>query len=624
MATTLQNITSAWSQIANSINFAAWSQIANNLWNIASAWSSVLQSTTPKLSKDTTDKLDVWMWRVWKDQLLKQIWDKLWTDSTSYKAASDYINSQTVTNQPAPLPASPNTTTPTTNQTLKTKLEQKYQSPAPTPAPTSTPTNSTYKWNSIVDYLSSNGQNSSFSNRQKMAEKLWITNYTWTADQNIQMLNLLKWQKTTDTTTPEWFKWYTPDQVWIPWVNMPSTTTNKKTDTTTTTTNNNIVDTSKITDPYTKYLSSIDNSKINTLDTIKWVELSNLWQDYTNSSKIAAWNNSALLKLYWIDSNWNVDTTNTDWFAYKYQKLADDYEKTKRDQMNAFKWTRLAQVQWELRAALLARWVDVSTIPPEQLIALSWAVWQKAFTDIYNAKTTMEDQIATNTKDAMTQISLLREKWLISVNELKTNLEKLKETYQNSIVAINKDFVKTVFGIWDVAKTSAENDMKDTINTATKLATDLWLSGTAIWVISDYVNNSPDATTAYQAMIKDLNNKNSALYKAVNDAKVSANLLTQYELETKRIAATKVTSPTASSLSALQSWVAASMWLWNLWLDDATIKANWTNILWAILNYTAYPNWVDMWGWVIITPTQLSNWEKEYRKLNPWIISTPQ
>ena len=45
---------------------------------------------------------------------------------------------------------------------------------------------------SIVDYLKSQGQNSSYSARQDLAKSLGISNYTGTAEQNVQMLNALK------------------------------------------------------------------------------------------------------------------------------------------------------------------------------------------------------------------------------------------------------------------------------------------------------------------------------------------------------------------------------------------------------------------------------------------------
>lgn len=51
---------------------------------------------------------------------------------------------------------------------------------------------STYTGNSVVDYLKSIGQDSSFSNRAKLAAQYGISNYTGTAAQNLELLNKLK------------------------------------------------------------------------------------------------------------------------------------------------------------------------------------------------------------------------------------------------------------------------------------------------------------------------------------------------------------------------------------------------------------------------------------------------
>ena len=45
---------------------------------------------------------------------------------------------------------------------------------------------------SIVDYLKSQGQDSSYSNRKKIASQYGISNYTGTKEQNIQLLNMVK------------------------------------------------------------------------------------------------------------------------------------------------------------------------------------------------------------------------------------------------------------------------------------------------------------------------------------------------------------------------------------------------------------------------------------------------
>ena len=54
-----------------------------------------------------------------------------------------------------------------------------------------------YQGNSIVDYLKSIGQDSSYQARATLASQHGITNYTGSAEQNLQLLNKLK-----TTTTP--------------------------------------------------------------------------------------------------------------------------------------------------------------------------------------------------------------------------------------------------------------------------------------------------------------------------------------------------------------------------------------------------------------------------------------
>src|SRR5690606_35438166 len=60
--------------------------------------------------------------------------------------------------------------------------------PAAKPAPKAT----TYKGNSIVDYLNSQGLDSSLSARKSLADQYGIRTYTGTATQNTQLLNKLR------------------------------------------------------------------------------------------------------------------------------------------------------------------------------------------------------------------------------------------------------------------------------------------------------------------------------------------------------------------------------------------------------------------------------------------------
>src|SRR5690625_3311146 len=68
---------------------------------------------------------------------------------------------------------------------------------------------STYQGSSIVDYLKSIGQPSSFNHRKALASKHGISNYTGTAAQNTRLLNALRGGKpstTTSQSTPKSFK----------------------------------------------------------------------------------------------------------------------------------------------------------------------------------------------------------------------------------------------------------------------------------------------------------------------------------------------------------------------------------------------------------------------------------
>src|SRR5690625_5241110 len=60
---------------------------------------------------------------------------------------------------------------------------------------------STYTGGSIVDYLKSIGQSSSFAHRKKLAQRYGIKNYKGTASQNTRLLNALRGKKTNSKAT---------------------------------------------------------------------------------------------------------------------------------------------------------------------------------------------------------------------------------------------------------------------------------------------------------------------------------------------------------------------------------------------------------------------------------------
>ncbi|MCM3111087.1 DUF3597 family protein [Lederbergia lenta] len=72
------------------------------------------------------------------------------------------------------------------NITLLSKLKKEYK------PKTTTSKSETIKSGSVVDYMNSEGMNSSFANRKKLAGQYGIKNYSGTAAQNITLLNKLK------------------------------------------------------------------------------------------------------------------------------------------------------------------------------------------------------------------------------------------------------------------------------------------------------------------------------------------------------------------------------------------------------------------------------------------------
>ncbi len=64
-----------------------------------------------------------------------------------------------------------------------------------------TNTASGYTGNSLVDYLKSIGEDSSYSNRSKLAKENGISGYSGTAEQNTKLLGILREEKSTSSTT---------------------------------------------------------------------------------------------------------------------------------------------------------------------------------------------------------------------------------------------------------------------------------------------------------------------------------------------------------------------------------------------------------------------------------------
>jgi len=93
----------------------------------------------------------------------------------------------------APTAPAPVVSTPTSVTTPVATPTPVVTTPIPVVTPTiTTPTPSSYIGTSIVDYLKSSGQSSDYASRATLAQKYGISNYVGSAEQNTQLLNLLK------------------------------------------------------------------------------------------------------------------------------------------------------------------------------------------------------------------------------------------------------------------------------------------------------------------------------------------------------------------------------------------------------------------------------------------------
>jgi len=156
-------------------------------------------------------------------------------------------------------------------------------------------------------------------------------------------------------------------------------------------------------------------------------------------------NNKLLMGLYWIDENGNIDPTKPNGLANKIEQSKIKYESEKNKLLLEYSSSRLRQVQSQMRKNLSSRWIDITKVPQEQLIQLSWEVGATAFNDIFTAKEKTVNDILTNWAQAEDKLNLLREKWLLSQNDLRVSVETLRSKVLNDINTINKQFANDIW-----------------------------------------------------------------------------------------------------------------------------------------------------------------------------------
>lgn len=219
-----------------------------------------------------------------------------------------------------------------------------------------------YSGSSIVDYLNSEGKDSSFSARKQLAADVGITNYTGTASQNQQLLNSLMSGASSATNT----------------TNNTNTTTN------TDTTNNTTTNTTTTTTP-TRKVNGVDDA---TLDKA-------YNSTFTASDKVNAWEektNSAISKMEGIASDTSIvdkktmNTINSSFSASKSYTEAMKYTNELLEKLSSGRTSYTDQVE-SMMNKILNREDFEYDVDSDQL-------FQQALASAMNSgKTAMQDTI---------------------------------------------------------------------------------------------------------------------------------------------------------------------------------------------------------------------------------------
>ena len=208
------------------------------------------------------------------------------------------------------------------------------------------------------------------------------------------------------------------------------------------------------------------------------------------------------------------------------------FETTQNDLLRNYEGNRLNQVQGNLRRALLNRWVDVSKIPQEQLIALSGEIGAQAFSDISAAK-----------ERAVNAIETARQNKIAKVRQLNAQKVLSDQQYEEAVADINSKsaaldtntklkFAETVFWLQTTKEAQDKTEKQNAVQNALSTAQALWVKGSQFGVVSDYLNKATSAD-AINTMVSSLNDPASPLYTILKSNEDAASKAAQFENQIK-------------------------------------------------------------------------------------------
>ena len=175
-------------------------------------------------------------------------------------------------------------------------------------------------------------------------------------------------------------------------------------------------------------------------------------------------------------------------------KYFNDYEAEQNKLFSEWESTQLNQVRSQIYQALAARGIDISKLPPEQLIALSGEVGTKAFSNIYQMKEGVKNKILAASRDKVNKLNELRSKKTINENEYNEAVQAVNSQANLQRNQIDSTFAKSILGVQESKLNLTSKNQQDNSTAITDLATALKIPPESIGLISKYMD--PNKTAA--------------------------------------------------------------------------------------------------------------------------------
>lgn len=319
-----------------------------------------------------------------------------------------------------------------------------------------------------------------------------------------------------------------------------------------------------------KSKEELDKAQIDSLEAARDENIANTAENFIKWSEVIAGNNEELQTFY---KN----------MATELKTFIEENKKRRQKALQRTKDSELNRVVGQIRATLARRWVRIGNIPPEQLIAMSGELWAEAMRRIDAATTEMENAVAELTERKTAEINKLMEQWLIKQGEADASIEQMRQLKNKMIADIKANFVANTFKITQAAIADADKNKAETLNTISTFVTQLGISWAAQWVMENYLD-AADSIEALENMIRDLNDTNSELFKAVDDAAKAAQLSAEFKAKIELMKATKSSSSSswsttrkigeATMRALLAEWVPNASGYTTYWELEAAMNAN--------------------------------------------------